>query len=138
MATRDIYHDAVKQALVTEGWIVTHDPFVIPFGVHNLFVDLGAERWLAAEKAGQRIAVEIKSFVGRSPINDLENALGQYVLYRSLLSRREPERAIYLAIPLSTYESLFSTPLGQVAIEDHGLKLIVFDPAQEEIRQWIE
>ncbi len=138
MARRDIYHNAVKQALITDGWIITHDPFAIPFGTHNLFVDLGAERLIAAEKAGQRIAVEIKSFVGHSAVDDLENALGQYILYQSLLKRREPERTIYLAIPLGTYEGIFSTPLGQVILEDYKLKLIVFDPVQEAIRQWID
>lgn len=71
-------------------------------------------------------------------MDDLENALGQYVLYRSLLKRREPERIIYLAVPLSTYDGIFSTPLGQVAVEDYQLKLIVFDPTQEVVRQWIE
>lgn len=138
MAKRDIYHDNVKQALVKDGWTITHDPFAISFGDHNLFVDLGAERMLAAVKDEQRIAVEIKSFISRSPVADLEEALGQYMLYRSLLNRREPERIIYLAVPLNAYEGIFSTLLGRVMIEDHSLKLIVFDPAQEVIRQWIE
>ncbi len=137
MPKRDIYHDSVKQALVKDGWTITHDPFAIPFGDQNLFVDLGAERLLAAEKDEQHIAVEIKSFVSRSPVDDLENAMGQYILYRSLLKRREPERIIYLAIPLSAYEGIFSTLLGRVMIEDHSLKLIVFDPSQEVIQQWI-
>lgn len=138
MAKQDIYHATVKQALLNDGWVITHDPFVIPFGSHNLFVDIGAERLLAAEKGEQRIAVEIKSFVGRSPVEDLEKALGQYMLYRSLLRRREPDRAVYLAIPVSVHEGIFSTALGQVTVEDHELCLIVFDPVQEVIQKWIE
>jgi hypothetical protein len=92
---------------------------------------------LAAERAGQRIAVEIKGFLSPSPIDDLEKALGQYILYRSLLKRSEPERILYLAVPLETFEDLFGTPLGQVAVEDHHLKLIAFDPVREVIRKWI-
>ena len=42
-----------------------------------MYVDLGAERLIVAEKAEQRIAVEIKSCVGDSEIDDLEKAIGQ-------------------------------------------------------------
>ncbi len=108
----DIYHDTVIQALHKDGWTITHDPYAIPFGVHNLYVDLGVEKLLGAEKADQQIAVEIKSFISRSAVSDLENALGQFMLYRSLLQRRDPLRTIYLAIPASTYHSLFATLLG--------------------------
>lgn len=51
----------------------------------KLFVDWSAEKLLAAEKGERKIAVEIKSFVGKSDINDLEDAVGQYVLYETLL-----------------------------------------------------
>jgi hypothetical protein len=134
---RDIYHDAVKSALVKDGWTITHDPFALPFGLHNLYVDLGAEQMLAAEKDGERIAVEVKSFRGRSEVEDLEHALGQYLLYRSLLQRRHPERTLYLAVPDEAFNGVFSTPLGRVALEDYGLKLIVFEPEQEVIQRWL-
>ena len=137
MPKRDTFHDTVKQALIKDGWTITHDPFIISFGPHRLFVDLGAEHVLAAEKSGKYIAIEIKSFLSPSPVNDLENALGQYVLYHSLLKRSDPDRELYLAVPLEIYESLFIVPLGQIAVEDYGLKLIVFDPAQEVIEIWI-
>jgi hypothetical protein len=134
---RDIYHDAVKSALVKEGWTITHDPFTLPFGSHNLYVDLGAERLVAAERDGERIAVEIKSFVGASEIADLEQALGQYLLYRSLLQRKEPARTMILAVPLETFESILSTDLGRVVREDYALALLVFDPDGKVIRQWL-
>jgi hypothetical protein len=52
-------------------WTITHDPLTLAFGVHNLYVDLGAERVIAAERAGEQIAVEIKSFVGPSELSIL-------------------------------------------------------------------
>ncbi len=62
-ASQNIYHDAVVRALIAEGWTITHDPLTLSYGGKDLFVDLGAERvTLAAEKTGQRIAVEIQSF----------------------------------------------------------------------------
>jgi hypothetical protein len=72
-------------------------------------VDLGAEKTIAAEKGERKIAVEIKSFVGRSDIQDLESSLGQYRLYRSVLEQTEPGRTLYLSIPahvLVYFESL--------------------------------
>lgn len=80
MPARDLFHDQVKHALIKDGWTITDDPLHIKWRKKNLYVDLGAERLLAAEKAERRIAVEIKSFVGRSDIADLEAALGQFVL----------------------------------------------------------
>ena len=90
MPAKDTYHDAVRRALVKDGWTITADPFRLVWGKRDFYVDLGAERVVAAEKAGKRIAVEVKSFLGTSPIHDLELALGQFLLYRSILESRRP------------------------------------------------
>lgn len=135
---RDVFHNAVRRALEFEGWTITHDPLVVPFGDHNLFVDLGAERMLAAEKAGRQIAVEVKSFLSRSPVEDLERALGQYVLYHALLRRDQPERTLYLAVPDRAFEGVLSSLLGRMLIEDQQIRLIVFEPDTETIVKWIE
>ena len=81
MPAKDLYHDAVKAALIRDQWIITHDPLTLKLGKKDFYVDLGARRLLAAQKEERKIAVEIKSFTGRSDINDLEKALGQYILY---------------------------------------------------------
>ncbi len=136
---RDIYHNTVRQALEADGWTITHDPYSItlPFSGQNLYVDLGAERILAAERSGSQIAVEIKSFLGRSQIDDLENALGQYLLYRSILQRTDSERQLYLAVTTGVYAGILSSPLGRVAIEDYALKLVVFQADEARIQRWI-
>ena len=98
MSRRDQFHDACKNALIKAGWIITHDPFPLRRGVQNLSVDLGAELPLAAERDGRKIAVEVKSLLGGVEMPEFERALGQYILYRSLLKRAEPERVLYLAM----------------------------------------
>ena len=138
MARRDIFHETVKQVLIKDGWTITHDPYVLAFGAHKLYIDLGAERPLAAEKDDRKIAVEIKSFIGDSEVDDLERALGQYNLYTSLLGRSEPERKLYLAISTEAYDGIFNTPLGRVAIEDYRISLLVFDEDQEVVSRWID
>jgi XisH protein len=137
MPSRDIYHNTVKNALLKDKWTITHDPLRLELGKKDLYVDLGAEQLIAAENAERKIAVEIKSFVGRSDIDDLEKALGQYILYHDILSEREPERVLYLAIRSAVYTDLFEEPIGKLLINNGRLKLIVFDPRMEVILKWI-
>jgi hypothetical protein len=118
MPAIDIYHNVVKNALIKDGWTVTHDPYTITFGQKNVFVDLGAERLLAAEKDQEKIAVEVKSFQGASDVRDLEMAIGQYVFYRSLLARFEPERKLFLAVPYSVFVSTLDEPIARPVLED--------------------
>jgi hypothetical protein len=136
MPAKDIYHDSVKKALIKAGWTITHDPYVLTFGQRDVFVDLGAEQLLAAERGTEKIAVEVKSFQGVSDIRDLEIALGQYVFYRSLLVRFEPERKLFLAVPASVFASTLDEPIARPVIEDLAVALIAFDPQQEVITKW--
>jgi hypothetical protein len=48
MPKRDLFHDAVKNGLIKEGWTITDDPYKLDFGFTEAFVDLGAEKLLAA------------------------------------------------------------------------------------------
>ncbi|MCF3606509.1 XisH family protein [Planktothrix agardhii 1033] len=136
MPAKDVYHNVVKNALIKDGWIITHDPLRLKWGIKDMYVDLGAERIFSADKAGQKIAVEVKSFVGASDMNDLENALGQYLVYRSVITRTEPDRKLYLAITKSVFSELLSEPLGQIIRADYQVSLIVFAEENEEIVQW--
>jgi XisH protein len=134
---KDIYHYNVRTALEKDGWTITHDPLTLQFGSRSVFVDLGAKKLLAAEREGQRIAVEIKSFVGKSLVKDWENAIGQYSLYLKILSKKESGRALYLAITEEIYTSFFQEDIVQVVLEDRTIKIIVIDPIQEVVTRWI-
>jgi hypothetical protein len=137
MPARDFYHDVVKAALITDGWKITHDPYTLEVGNKDLFVDLGAERLIAADKHGQKIAVEVKSFLGPSEVRDLEVALGQFILYHDIMEESEPDRRLFLAIPNEVYTDLFREPIGQLLLKRNRLQLIVFEPDQGLITQWI-
>lgn len=99
-------------------------------------IDLAAERILAAEKDGQKIAVEIKSFAGNSAIADFHLALGQFLNYRLALQMREPDRTLYLALPFDTFVDFFQERFVQEAVKLYQLKLVVYDPDQEAIVRW--
>lgn len=134
---KDIYHYQVRTALEKDGWIITDDPLTLQFGSRSVFVDLGAKKLLAAERDGQRIAVEIKSFVGKSLVKDWENTIGQYILYLKILSKKEPDRTLYLAITEEIYTSFFNEDIVQVVLADGVIKIVVVDTIQEVITRWI-
>jgi hypothetical protein len=135
---RDLYHDCVKKALIGEGWTITHDPYVLSAGGDRVFVDLGADASgpLAAERGGEKIAVEIKSFRGQSLLTDLERAVGQYVVYRTMLADEDPERALYLAVTEDVYKNLMDRPIARRPLESLDTHLIVFRPDEERIILW--
>ena len=137
MPSLDVYHDVVRAALLKDGWQITHDPFHIRWGSKDVYIDLGAEQLLAAEQGERKIAVEIKSFLSPSPLKDLEQALGQFILYHDILAQIEPDRILYLAIRKAVYFDLFSDPAGKILLDNQRLRLIVFDANAQEIVKWI-
>ncbi|MEZ4711961.1 MAG: element excision factor XisH family protein [Caldilineaceae bacterium] len=137
MAQKDIYHDTVIRALDKEDWKITDDPFRVRIGRKRLKMDLGAERLISAEKGMRKIVVEIKSFVGRSDVKDLQQALGQYMMYSQVLMAQHIDRELYLAIPYRTYKTTFQNEIGQLLLQNELLRLIVFEEEQEVIVEWI-
>lgn len=137
MAAKDQFHDLVKTALEKDGWTITNDPLHLRIGgVIDMYVDLGAEKIIAAEKEGQKIAVEIKSFLGASTISEFHLALGQFINYRYALEAVDPERCLYLAVPLPIYEEFFNLSFIQVVVQRSQLNLLIYDVEKEEIVQW--
>lgn len=118
------------------GWTITHDPLLIRFEEDRAYIDLGAERTIAAEKGELKIAVEVKSFIGVSRLDDLEKAVGQYLLYRSWLSRSDAERVLYLAVSDAAQRRVFERKSARVLLEDYGIHLIVVNVESEEIVSW--
>jgi hypothetical protein len=138
MPAKNIYHDAVVEALKADGWTITADPLTVTYGLRRLFVDLAAERTvIAAERKDERIAVEVQSFLGDSDIENLQHAVGQYVVYRLLLDEIEESRHLYLAVPDDVYTGILSEPLGQLVLADLKMRLLVFNPSTRGITQWI-
>jgi hypothetical protein len=136
MPAKDLYHDTVRTAPIKDGWTITDDPLILKIGERSAFVDLGAEKLIAAERDSEKIAVEIKSFLSPSPIKDLENAWGQFFMYTRALQRIDPDRRLYLAVSRNTFETLFKEEAGKLLLEEPGFRIIVFDPNIEEIVEW--
>jgi XisH protein len=135
---KDRFHDRVKTALIKDLWSITHDPFSIQISeAVRLQIDLGAENTIAAQRERKKIAVEIKSFIADSDISEFHAALGQYLNYVQALEDKEPDRILYLAVPIETYSDFFQLPFIQKSLRRHAINLIIYDPIEAEIKQWI-
>jgi XisH protein len=135
---RDIFHQNVKEALIKDGWTITHDPYELEIGSPDYEIDLGAEKIIAAQRGVDIIAVEVKSFVGRSIGYEFHQAVGQYRNYKSALNDLDPNRLIFLAISQDVYESFFKLPFPQKRIKEDQIQLLVFSPDDNSIVIWIK
>jgi hypothetical protein len=136
---KDIFHNAVKTALQKDGWIITHDPYQLRYGLVDVYIDLAAEPAIAAEKEGRKIAVEVKSFASGSTISEFHTALGQFLNYQAALEvSDEPERILYLAVPTDTYQTFLRFEPAKTVIKKYQVRLINYNPVWEVIEQWID
>jgi hypothetical protein len=135
---RDLYHNNVREALQKDGWAITHDPYQVSIEEVGYEIDFGAEPLIAAEKDEQRIAVEVKSFVGPSTVNEFHRAIGQFNDYSVALEIQEPQRALFLAIPKIAWFRFFQKQIIQKSLQRVGARVLVFDPKTNTILQWIK
>lgn len=137
MPAKDTFHEIVIIALQQEGWTITHDPYHIDLGFVDFYIDLGAERLIGATRDGEKIAVEIKTFLGASTISEFHTAIGQFINYRIALEEEDAERLLYLAVPLDIYKRFFKYTFIQTVIRRNQIPLLVYDIEKQEVAQWI-
>ncbi|MEO6589837.1 MAG: XisH family protein [Pyrinomonadaceae bacterium] len=137
MPAKDIYHDTVKKALIKDGWRITAENLQLPWGGTRAYIDIIADEVFAAEKEGRKIAVEVKSFIGKSNLSEFEKAIGQFIIYRFAMRREDAERQLFLAVGEKIYNKLFVHPDVIELIEGEDLKVLVFNEEKEVIVRWI-
>lgn len=137
MSAKDQFHNIVKASLIKAGWTITHDPLYLNFDNTKVQVDLAGQQLIAAEQELTKIAVEVKSFLSPSTLADFHVAVGQCWNYRIALRAEEPDRTLYLAVPIFVYQDFFRRPLAQQVIQEAQINLLIFEPNQEVISEWI-
>jgi hypothetical protein len=131
---RDLFHHVVKRALEKDGWTITADPLELRFGLETrYFIDLAAERLIAAERGAEKIAVEVKSFLETSKTHDFHSALGQYLNYRVALQLKLPEYKLFLAVPKDVFRDFMRREIVQITLKTYQVHLIAFDAKEEEL-----
>jgi XisH protein len=134
---RDLFHDVVKSALIKDGWTITDDPLFLKVGGVDFFIDLGAEKLLAAERNGQKIAVEIKSFINTSSVADFHLAIGQFINYRTALKLKAPDRKLFLAVPEIAHDTFFQKEFPQLILQEYQVEILIYDIENEVIVKWL-
>ena len=135
---KDILHKAVREALEKDGWIITHDPYrlkVLDSVVYE--IDWGAEKLLAAEKDNQKVAVEVKSFIGSSFAYEFHGILGQYLNYLTFMHIQEPERQLFLAVPRGIYDLYFKQEAINLIIQTFKVQILIYSSFDNTIEEWI-
>lgn len=137
MPAKDIYHETVKKALIKDGWIITAENLQLPWGGTQTYIEITADKVFVAEKEGRKIAVEVKSFIGKSSLSELEKAVGQFIIYRFAMRKEDADRELFLAVGEKIYNKLFINADVIELIETEDLKVLVFDEVKEVIVRWI-
>lgn len=135
---KDFYHKNVREALEKDGWCITHDPYPIKVEDIGYEIDFAAEPLIAAEKEEQFIAVEVKSFLGPSTINEFHKAVGQFNDYCVALEMQDPNRILFLAVPENVWMRFFQKQIIQKSLERINAKIVVYDPFANIVVQWIK
>jgi len=132
LPAKDRYHDTLKKALIKDQWLVTDEQVKLKVGDRRLWIDLEAEH--RTERT--LILVEVKEMVSASPVDDLADSVGQYLMYRVALENKSIEIPLYMAVSTTTFRGILSEEIGQLMIERFQISLIIFDPDSEVITEW--
>ena len=133
MPNTDAHHDIVKKALKKDGWLTVKEQLPLTISTRTLWVDIKAEK----ASTNDIIVVEVKGFEKlRSPMDYLENVVGQYMVYRVILEQKNLNYPLFLAIPHEAYSNLFQEEIVKLIIDKLDIKLLVFDTNLEEIVLW--
>ena len=136
---KDFYHESVKEALINDGWTITHDPYYLD--INNpapLEIDLGAEKLISADRGSEKIVVEVKSFLNKSLTYDFHLAYGQFRIYRRGLKKTDPERVLFLALPKDVYIEIQQRSFYMDLINDEKIYLLIFNYSTKTIDSWIK
>jgi hypothetical protein len=137
MARDDKFFHNVKEALQKDGWITT-DPFTLRNGNVTFHMDIAAEKViLLAENKKEQIIVEVKSFAGKSFINEFHRSIGQHRNYGLMLKTNNIARKLYLAIPEDIYKNKFAEPFIMEATIANNMSIVTYDPTINRIIQWL-
>lgn len=133
MPAKDRYHDTVKRALIKDGWNIIEEQVKPNCGARRLWIDL-----LAGKSDRNLVLIEVKGFESSpSAVEELANAVGQYIIYQAALAARNQVVPLFLAIPNVAFFGILSEVLGQQVRQHTGIHLLVFDPIEEKVIEWL-
>ena len=135
MPAKDDNHDIVIRCLTKAGWTILAEQEYLSIGTsaethRRLYIDIKAEL-----SEGPVVLIEVKS-LERSPVHQLMELLGQYLVYRVALDYLDIDIPLYVAVTRTDYVNLFEHILGQQIMDQYQIQMVIYDAVLEEIREW--
>lgn len=117
---------------MNDGWIIVREQYPIRIERKRVWIDLFVQK----PEANAFALIEVKELENES-IEDLRNAIGQYMLYKAALKYAGLTRIpLYLAVSVHAMEGIFSTRIGRIMLDQAKVNLLIYDPKQEVIKAW--
>ncbi|NJO43017.1 MAG: hypothetical protein HC769_16660 [Cyanobacteria bacterium CRU_2_1] len=69
--------------------------------------------------------------------HQFSNPFDQMIPNRLALELSDPDRILYLAVPVAVHEAFFQREFLQISVERYQIHRIIYDPVKEVIVQWI-
>lgn len=136
MPNLDSCHQQITNALAKAGWQIEARMYYLQYEGFEVYPDIRARQTNGTVE--EIIVVEVKCFAEKSNYrDDLYRAIGQYLIYRSILGLKQIDAKPYLAIPSFAYEGLFTGKVVSATISDSNISLLVVDIEREVIVQWL-
>jgi Holliday junction resolvase-like predicted endonuclease len=137
--TQDQQHPVVCRALRKAGWTIVKEQVSLAIGneqeiTRRLYIDV-----LARSNHGQIVLIEVKG-IASSPVHELMELIGQYLVYRAALHYLADATPLYVAIPVVTYQTIVEHLLGQTVMQEMlktPIPFVLYDPDKEELVRWI-
>lgn len=136
MPAKDSHHEIVVRSLTKAGWTIVTEQVYLSVGKSSdthrrLYIDIQAQfnREIV-------VLIEVKS-LERSPTHQLMELIGQYLVYRAALEYLSMRVPLYVAVPEKAYQGIIQHVLGQRIMSNYSIPLLIYDPVQEVIVQWI-
>ena len=136
MPAKDDHHEIVVRSLTKAGWTIPNEQEYLSIGTspethRRLYMDIKAQ-----SNQGLIVLIEVKS-LDRSPVHQLMELLGQYLVYRAALDYLAINMPLYVAVPQTARQNIIQHILGQQIMQQYSIPLVIYDPVKEAIREWI-
>ncbi|MBI1281705.1 MAG: hypothetical protein GC179_26500 [Anaerolineaceae bacterium] len=133
----DSCHQQIVNALMKAGWeIDSQSPY---FRLPDMFVNPDIRAVQRNGSVEQIIVVEVKCFANSdNDLDELYRAIGQYLIYRSVLKIKKLPYKLYLAVPIDVYDRLFRRDVVSETIREAQIKMLLVDIDHEEVVQWLD
>ena len=126
----------IANALAKDGWTISHEPFLPPPLVHGDIENSVVERAILACRGGEKIALIPLEIDDSSDLDSVYEAIGGHALLRSLMTRSESDRLVYIAVSKEGASVILCRPSIMKALGDLQMPFVICDREKRRILRW--